>query len=145
MVVALDNNSSLTRWLSLNSSIACSFSVLSGEVSNISNARFIIALLSTAVRHTWYCSGKCSVTYSLIDSLALLSRYCREAEISRYEAFVTKHTYSNYLHVIEMSTTSTSTKDVKCELCGMTFVTHQEKEEHKKLEHKEHREPSGVS
>jgi hypothetical protein len=82
--------------------------------------------------------------YSLIYSLAWLRRYCREAEISRFGAFVTKHTYSNYSHIIEMSA-GTSTKDVKCELCSMTFITHQEKEEHKKLEHKEHREPSGVS
>ena len=52
--------------VSLNSFIACSFSLLSGDVSSISNARLIIS--SSAVRHTWYCSGKYSVAYSLMDS-----------------------------------------------------------------------------
>ena len=61
--VALDNNSSLTRWISLNSSIPCSFSLLSGEFSKISNA--LLSISSSAVRHTQYCSGKYSVTYSL--------------------------------------------------------------------------------
>jgi hypothetical protein len=58
----------------LNSPIACSFSLLSGKVSTISNARLIMT--SSAVRYTWYCSGKCSVTYSLIYSLAWLRKYC---------------------------------------------------------------------
>jgi len=51
MVVALDNNSSLTRYVSLNSSIACSFSKLSSEVSSISNA--CLSIVSNAQRHTW--------------------------------------------------------------------------------------------
>src|SRR5919198_1623514 len=50
------------------------FSLVSGEVSNISNV--CLSIVSNAVRHTWYCSGKCSVTYSLMDSLAWLRKYC---------------------------------------------------------------------
>lgn len=60
--------------VSLNKSIAYSFSLLPCELSYISNARLIIS--SNAEGHTWYCSGKCSVTYSLMDSLACSRRYC---------------------------------------------------------------------
>src|ERR671931_2107617 len=74
MVVALDNNSSLTRCVSLNTSIACSFSLLSSDVCSISNV--CLSIVSNALRHIWYCSGKCSVTYSFIDSLAWLRKYC---------------------------------------------------------------------
>ena len=74
MVLAFDNNSNLTRCVSLNSSIACSFSLLSSVVSSISNA--CLSIVSSAERHTWYCSGKCSVTYSLIVPLACSRRYC---------------------------------------------------------------------
>ena len=69
MVVALDSNSSLTKCVSLNSSVACSFSLLSWELSKISNTRLIISF--SALRHIWYCSGRCSVTYSSMDSLEI--------------------------------------------------------------------------
>ncbi len=49
-VAALDNNSNLIRCVSLNNSMACSFSLLSAEVSNISNARF--AIVSRNFLHT---------------------------------------------------------------------------------------------
>ena len=83
MVVAFDSNSSFTKCVSLNNSIACSFSLLSSEVSSISNACLII--VSNALRHTWYCSGKCSVTYSLMDSLAWLRRYCISKLIDAFD------------------------------------------------------------
>jgi hypothetical protein len=79
MVVAFDSSSSFTKCVSLNSSIACSFSRLSSDVSAISNARFIIE--SSATRQTWYCSGKCCVTYSLMFSLACSCRYCTSVPI----------------------------------------------------------------
>src|SRR5918912_742694 len=60
--------------VSLNNSIACSFSLLSSDVCSILYA--CLSMVSNALRHTWYCSGKCSVTYSLMDSLAWLRRYC---------------------------------------------------------------------
>jgi hypothetical protein len=44
------------------------------STSSISNARLVVS--SNAVRHTWYCSGKCSVTYSSMDSFAWLRKYC---------------------------------------------------------------------
>ena len=34
-----------------------------------------VSVASKAERHTWYCSGKCSVTYSLIVHLACSRRY----------------------------------------------------------------------
>jgi hypothetical protein len=73
MVVAFESNSSFTKWVSLNSSIVCSFSLLSSEVSSISYV--CLSIVSSAIRHTWYCSGKCSVVYSLMDSLAWLRMY----------------------------------------------------------------------
>jgi hypothetical protein len=35
--------------------------------------------------HTWYCSGKCSVTYSLMASLAWLRRYCISKLIEAFD------------------------------------------------------------
>ena len=47
MVVAFDSNSSLTKCVSLNSSIACSFSLLSSDVSSMSNA--CLSMVSNAL------------------------------------------------------------------------------------------------
>jgi hypothetical protein len=88
MVVALDNNSSFTRWVSLNSCIACSFSRLSSVVCNISNA--CLRMVSNAERHIWYCSGRCSVTYSLIVPLACSRRYCTSELIEALETCSSK-------------------------------------------------------
>jgi hypothetical protein len=79
----LDSNSSLTKCVSLNSSIACSFSLLSCDVSSISNA--CLRIVSNVQRHTWYCSGNCSVTYSRMHSLACLRRYAISELIEAFD------------------------------------------------------------
>jgi hypothetical protein len=59
--------------VSLKSSNAATFSLLSCASCSISYACF--SMVSSALRAIWYYSGKCSVTYSLMDSLARLRKY----------------------------------------------------------------------
>ena len=58
----------------MNNCIAYSFSLLSSVFCSMTNV--FLSIVSNADRHIWYCSGKCSVVYSLMDSLARLRRYC---------------------------------------------------------------------
>ena len=74
MVVALERISSFVMWVSLNKASAYILSLLSCESCSISYA--CLRIVSSAVRHIWYCSGKYSVVYSLMDLLACSRRYC---------------------------------------------------------------------
>ena len=56
---------------------------LSSVVWSISNTRLSIS--SSAARQTWYCSGRCSVTYSLMDSLAYSRRYCTSEVMEAFD------------------------------------------------------------
>ena len=85
MVVALLKSSSFVIWVSLNNYSACSFSLLSFDLVIITNA--FLNTVSSAVRHTWYCSGRFCVVYSLMFSLACSRKYCTSSPIKDVDTF----------------------------------------------------------
>ena len=119
MVVALDSNSSFTKCVSLNSSIACSFSLLSSVVCSISYA--CLSIVSSAERQTWYCPGKYSVAYYLMDSLAWFLKYCMsELMVASYTC--SSRAISTWLKPLDRISTTFNLLHFTCSALGSDFV-----------------------